>query len=193
MWMAIAVVVLVAAGACGYLLLRSRDTSAPRGEPAKATPPAEATKPAASAVSQAAPVRIATGTTRASAPPVSVNPADDLKMVCCQVGGAMHGAMPPFGKLHVTPTGLLFEATSRVISKAGDALDSSDGATTMQSLGSMEMGQYRFEIARSATQRVEFKGGKATLYVDGEVYMLEGLGPSGGVLGDWLRGNGFDS
>jgi hypothetical protein len=122
-----------------------------------------------------------------------LNAAEDLKMICCQVGGAMHGAMPPFGKLHLTDTGLLFEATSRVISKAGDALDSSDGATTMQSLGSMEMGQYRFVIPRSATQKVQFQGAKATLYVDDDVYTLEGLGPSAGTLASWLQANGFDS
>ncbi len=105
----------------------------------------------------------------------------------------MHGAMPPFGKLRLTPDGLLFEATSRVTSKAGDALDSSDGATTMQSLGSMEMGQFRFEIPRSATQKVQFQGAKATLYVDDAVYVLEGLGPSAGTLAGWLQANGFDS
>ena len=105
----------------------------------------------------------------------------------------MHGAMPPFGKLHVTPDGLLFEATSRVISKAGDALDSSDGATTMQSLGSIEMGQFRFEIQRSATQKVQFLGNKATLFVDDAVYVLEGLGPSARTLAGWLQANGFDS
>ena len=179
MWIAIAVVVLVAAGACAFLLLRARGQSEPapsesKGAASKGTeskgaapkPPQSPPKPAQPATE---PVRIATGSTRAAAAPVAVNPAQDLKMICCQVQGAMHGAMPPFGKLQVTPQGLLFEATSRVISKAGDALDSSDGATTMQSLGSMEMGQYRFEIARSATQRVEFKGNKATLYVDGDV------------------------
>ncbi len=105
----------------------------------------------------------------------------------------MHGAMPPFGKLHLTESGLTFEATSRVTSKAGDALDSSDGATTMQSLGSMEMGQYRFEIPRSATQKVQFQGAKATLYVDDVVFTLEGLGPSAGTLAGWLQANGFDS
>ena len=183
MWIAIALVVLIAAGASGLLLKRAR----------KADEPAKPTSPPTPVAVQASPVRTATARTRAPAAAAVLNAAEDLKMICCQVQGAMHGAMPPFGKLHVTPTGLLFEATSRVISKAGDALDSSDGATTMQSLGSMEMGQYRFEIPRESTQKVQFHDNKATLYVDGEVFVLEGLGPSGGVLAGWLQANGFDS
>ena len=105
----------------------------------------------------------------------------------------MHGAMPPFGKLLATPAGLVFEAGSRVVSAAGDHLDDSDGATTMQSLGSMEMGAFRFEIPRGATQKVEFHGARAILHVDGITYVLEGLGPSAKTLALWLQGNGFDS
>ncbi len=182
MWIAIAIVVLIAAGVSAYLLLRGR---AAANVPARThTPPAEP---------QTALPRPATTRTRAPAVVTPLNAAEDLKMICCQIHGAVHGAMPPFGKLHVTPTGLLFEATSRVISKAGDALDSSDGATTMQSLGSMEMGQYRFEIPRSATQKIQFQGAKATLWVDEDIYVLEGLGPSAGTLAGWLQANGFDS
>ena len=184
MWIAIAIVVVLAAGAGAFLTMRGRGTASAPPPPAPVAP-TPTPKPATP--------RPAAARSRAPSVVVAANPAEDLKMICCQVHGAMHGAMPPFGKLLVTATGLLFEASSRVISKAGDALDSSDGATTMQSLGSMEMGQFSFEIPRSATQKVEFSGSKATLWVDDNVFVLEGLGPTAGTIAGWLQANGFDS
>lgn len=181
--LAIAVVVTVAIVAIVVLVLRSRQAP----PPAASAPPAPTPAPAARVSgAQSAAARPASGAVGAAI-------AGDLRMVCCQVRGAMHGAMPPFGKLSTTPTGLVFEANSRVISAAGDAIDSSDGATTMQSLGTMEMGQFRFEIPRAATQRVEFSGNKAKLFVDRDTFVLEGLGPSAKQLSAWLQGNGFDS
>lgn len=159
----------------------------PLSEPASLPTPARAVRPSGITRETRTPTA-PPGQSSSNLPPLG----GEVRGICCQVHGSMHGAMPPFGKLFATPAGLVFEATSRVISAAGGGLDDSDGATTMQSLGTMEMGTFRFEIPRDATQKVVFQGARATLSVDGTEYVLEGLGPAGKTLALWLQGNGFD-
>ena len=61
-------------------------------------------------------------------------------MVSCTVDGAVHGAMPPFGKLKVDGDLFVFEAASRVQAASAAGLDSGEHASTIQSLGTVELG-----------------------------------------------------
>ena len=118
MWIAIAIVVVLAAGAGAFLTMRGRGTASAPPPPAPVAP-TPTPKPATP--------RPAAARSRAPSVVVAANPAEDLKMICCQVHGAMHGAMPPFGKLRVTATGLLFEAGSADALAHTDADGDSDG------------------------------------------------------------------
>ncbi|MBI5610215.1 MAG: hypothetical protein HY902_15165 [Deltaproteobacteria bacterium] len=119
-----------------------------------------------------------------AAPPVAAT----FDRVSCNLGGAVHGAMPPFGKLSMDGDVLIFEATSRVVTKTGALAD--DGSATLQSLGSVEMGQFRFEWPRASITGVEFHSQTATLHCDGHTYQIEGLGGHGAALKGWLVAQG---
>lgn len=117
--------------------------------------------------------------------------ASELKMVSCEVDGKLHGAMPPFGRLVVEDGGFAFEAASRVVALSG-ALASGDGASTMQSVGNIEMGKFRYDIALTQVAATAFEGGhKAVIEAEGRRYVFEGFGPSAKLLHDWLRGRGL--
>lgn len=118
-------------------------------------------------------------------------PAAELKKVSCTVGHGVHGAMPPFGLLRASEQGLVFEASSRVMAASTAGLASGDGASTMQSVGSVEMGQFRFEVPRADLQRVESTGAKVVFHTAEETYTFEGIGPAAQQLQPWLRDHGF--
>lgn len=119
-------------------------------------------------------------------------PAPELKMVSCTVGNGVHGAMPPFGRLRAIETGIVFEASSRVMAATAAGFDSGDGASTMQSLGSVEMGQYRFDVLRAEVQELSAAGPRVTVRTSGETYIFEGVGPTARQLQPWLRDHGYD-
>ncbi len=131
-----------------------------------------------------APVAIPAPPATPAAPPVAAT----FERVSCNLAGAVHGAMPPFGKLTVADDVLIFEATSRVVTKTGALAD--DGSATLQSLGSVEMGKFRFEWPLTAISGVEFQSQTATLHCDGQTYHIEGLGGHGAGLQGWLAGHG---
>jgi len=114
----------------------------------------------------------------------------ELKAVSCETAGAVHGAMPPFGSLRVDGDTLRYQAGTRLVAMAGGGLASGDGASTMQSLGSVERGDYQFAIARAEIRSVTLAGSSATVEA-GTTFRFEGLGASGGQLAPWLRGHGF--
>ena len=112
-------------------------------------------------------------------------------MVSCEVDGKLHGAMPPFGRLLAEDATIAFEASSRVVALSGN-LASGDGVSTMQSVGNIEMGKFRYEFNVTAVSASEFEGAqKAIIEADGRRYVFEGLGPSAKLLHDWLRGHGL--
>jgi len=122
--------------------------------------------------------------------PVAAPPAPlTLDRVSCLTNGAMHGAMPPFGRLSCDNGVISFEATSRVVSKAGGLGD--DGSSTLQSLGAIEMGRYRFEIPVATVQRVDFGRNKATVHADAGVFEFEGIAVCGAQLQPWFAQNGL--
>jgi hypothetical protein len=115
----------------------------------------------------------------------------ELKMVSCEVDGKLHGAMPPFGKLTCDGQMLTFDAVSRVVALSG-ALASGDGASTMQSMGSIEMGKFRYELPLGEVAAVAYDGTRqAQLTCGGKTYAFEGLGPSAKLLHSWLAGHGI--
>jgi len=123
-----------------------------------------------------------------AAPPAKVPVPDAFERVSCNLAGAVHGAMPPFGKLTMAGDVLIFEATSRVVTKTGALAD--DGSATLQSLGSVEMGQFRFDWPLAAITSLEFHSQTATLQHDGHTYQIEGLGGHGAALRGWLVAQG---
>ena len=161
----------------------------PRAEPivlpserAAAVPPSPATiRPAEAAPAAPAPP--------AAAPADSSAPSPDLTGVSCAADGAVHGALPPFGRLAFAEETLAYEAGTRVVAKDG-GLDSGDGASTMQSLGTIERGNYRYTIARADLESVDVAGHRVTVNAGGRSYVFEGIGPSATKLGAWLRSHG---
>lgn len=119
-------------------------------------------------------------------------PAPELKMVSCTVDNGVHGAMPPFGRLRAIDTGLVFEATSRVMAATGEGFATGEGATTMQSVGSVEMGKYRFDVARAEVRSVVAEGKRVTVKTTGKTYLFEGIGPTAKQIVPWLHDHGYD-
>ncbi len=118
--------------------------------------------------------------------------ASELKPVNCLTKGSMHGAMPPFGKLSLDAGALIFEATTRIVAGTTSGLAADDdGASTMQSIGSMESGSFRFEIQPDRVKTVAFDGKRAIVTTQDQVYVFEGLGVSSKQLKPWLEAQGF--
>ncbi|MBM4342341.1 MAG: hypothetical protein FJ100_03065 [Deltaproteobacteria bacterium] len=180
-------VALAIAVAVGLVAMRKKAPAAqpPDPAPASARPPVSP-GPAASPVA-AAPA--------APAKPITVPPVQEasapaeLDKVSCTYNSAVHGAMPPFGKLSCADGVVVFEATSRVVTKAGGLGE--DGSSTLQSLGAIEMGRFRFEIAPSTVQRVDFSPNRATVHADSGIYQFEGLANCGPQLKPWFGAQGL--
>lgn len=104
----------------------------------------------------------------------------------------MHGAMPPFGKLSIEVGALIFDATTRIVAGTSSGLASDDdGASTMQSIGSMESGKFHFEIQPDHVKTVTFEGKRATVTTHDQAYVFEGLGACSAQLKPWLEAQGF--
>ncbi|MSQ81379.1 MAG: hypothetical protein EXR77_00440 [Myxococcales bacterium] len=113
-----------------------------------------------------------------------------LDKVSCTFNTALHGAMPPFGKLSFSGGVVLFEASSRVVTKAGGLGE--DGSSTLQSLGAIEMGKFRFEIEAATVQRIDFGPKSATVHADSGTYLFEGLATCGPLLKPWFGSHGLE-
>lgn len=146
----------------------------------KKAPPATPSAPASSAAAPAAP----------AAPAVPAAPIGPYERVSCTHGNGVHGAMPPFGKLSNVNGVLVFEAVTRVVTKAS-ALGS-DGSATLQSLGAVERGAYRFDIPLETIQRLDFRGSVASLYCDAGQFEFEALGNAGPQFKAWLQAQGLE-
>lgn len=125
----------------------------------------------------------------APAPAPVVNVPESLDKISCKHGVAVLGAMPPFGILRCVDSTLIYEAKSRVVTKASAPGD--DGSSTLQSLGAVEMGNYRLEIGFATIQRVDFASNTATVHADLGVVALEALGGGGPKLKAWLAAKGL--
>ncbi len=189
--MAAVAVALAIAVAIGVVAMRKKASAEPARDPAPAPAPAPAAAPVVSRPpSGPAPVPAAPTARPAVVPIVpAVTPATVLDKVSCTFNSAVHGAMPPFGKLSCADGVVLFEASSRVVTKAGGLGE--DGSSTLQSLGAIEMGRFRFEIAANTVQRVDFSPNRATVHADSGVYQFEGLANCGPQLRPWFGAQGL--
>lgn len=191
---AVGAAALAIAVAVGLLVMRKKAASAAADDPAQAAaPPVTASAPTRAAAIPPAPA--APAPAPVARPPVTVPPVQEatapavLDKVSCTFNSAVHGAMPPFGKLSSADGVVLFEATSRVVTKAGGLGE--DGSSTLQSLGAIEMGRFRFEIATSSVQRVDFATNRATVHADSGVYQFEGLASCGPQIKPWFGAQGL--
>lgn len=171
----------------------SPTASAPVSPPASApvSPPASATAGRATLAAATRPVSAPAPIAAAAkpAPAVGELPAV-LDKVSCTFNTALHGAMPPFGKLSFSGGVVLFEASSRVVTKAGGLGE--DGSSTLQSLGAIEMGKFRFEIEAATVQRIDFGPKSATVHADSGTYLFEGLATCGPLLKPWFGSHGLE-
>ncbi len=117
-------------------------------------------------------------------------PTGSYQRVSCSTQNGVHGAMPPFGTLSCTDGVLVFEATSRVVTKASAV--GGDGSATLQSLGAVERGNYRFEITMDTVQRIDMKGSTAAVHCDAGLFEFEALGNAGPNLRAWLVAQGLE-
>lgn len=167
---------LLVVAVIAFLALRGKKPGDSAGLPTATSTPAPIASPRTSAVTD-----LDAGTA----------PAPELKLVSCTVGHGVHGAMPPFGRLRTSEQGLVFEASSRVLAASTAGFASGDGASTMQSLGSVEMGQFRFDVPRADVQALEAAGSKVVVRTGTETYTFEGLGASAKQLVPWFRDHGY--
>lgn len=139
MVLGIVAVVAVAAGALGWTLLRSRGSAAPSDAPAVVEAP-----------------------TAAAAPPRPEPPARaaPIGRVMLERKGLVLGAVPPYGTLEIDSEGRArFAAATKIVGATASSLLGGDGGSTMQSLGTMEMGAFeeRFSV-RGADVRMDEAG-----------------------------------
>lgn len=104
-----------------------------------------------------------------------------LTRVSCKDSEAVYGAMPPYGSLSMDGDVLCFAARSRVITKAAGH----DGSQTLQSLGTVEVGDYQLRLTRITN--VRFAGNKA--YASGREgeWELALLGPNPAELREFCQ------
>lgn len=122
--------------------------------------------------------------------PETAAPSGPYERVSCSTSLGVHGAMPPFGTLSFAGGILVFEATSRVVTKASAV--GSDGSATLQSLGAVERGSYRFEIPIDTVQRIDMKGSTASVFCDDGQFEFQALGNAGPKLRAWLTAQGLE-
>ncbi len=120
-------------------------------------------------------------------------PAAELSNITCTYGNCIYGMMPPFGQIHAEGSRLVFTSTSRVTSASSSGIDSSETASTMQSVGSFEIGQFHFELNRGDILSVQIDGSRATIDTPAGPYSFEGVGTSARQLIPWLRDHGVQS
>ena len=193
----IAVVVALCLVVALVLVLKARSKAVDAAQPSPAN--------SAQTAGEASPSRASAGAGAASASasiaplvkapvalqlPETAAPSGPYERVSCSTANGVHGAMPPFGTLSCAGGVLVFEATSRVVTKASAV--GSDGSATLQSLGAVERGTYRFEIPLDTVQRADMKGGTASVYCDGGLFEFEALGNAGPKLRAWLAAQGLD-
>lgn len=130
-------------------------------------------------------------TQAAAAPAAAASASGRVEHVMLETEGAAYGAVPPYGTIERTATGLTFTAQTRIVSASGVDLFSGEGSSTMQSMGSMEMGEFAFAIPLEGATATADEGG-LDLDADGQRYRLIGLGPAAETLPKLLRSAGVE-
>jgi len=106
-----------------------------------------------------------------------------LTRVSCKDHEAMYGAMPPYGELSMDGDVLCYCARSRVLTKAAG----NDGSQTLQSLGTVELGDYQLRLTRISG--VRFAGKKAFVTGREGEWELALLGPDPAELRAFCQQN----
>ncbi len=155
----VAVIAIVA-----FVLIRRSSTAQVAGSGAN-TPATEAPRPASPAPAPTAPA-----------------PPERLERLLVEVDGMILGAVPPYGMVEFDGTHAHFVAQTRIVAAAGDGVLGGDASSTMQSLGSMEMGQFTCDL--------ELDGATIEMEPDGEGVRVVSGGRSArfaAVAGDHAR------
>ncbi len=138
-------------------------------------------------VAPAAPVA-AVPTAAAPPPPVVDGP---FERVTLELQGTVYGAVPPFGQFDKTDDGVVFTAQSRVVAADDGGMATGDGASTIQSLGTMEFGEFRYAFTAEEVGALDTGDGEPEtalhLNHDGKAHRLVGLGGRGAELAAWLK------
>ncbi len=137
---AVVVIVVVVARATR----RRKGPSAGAGGEDAATP-ASAPRPAPAASASATPQAPPAAPPAVGPMPRKAPPAP-LEQVMLEVEGMLLGAIPPFGTLTFDDGVARFSAHSRIVAATASGLLGNDGGSTMQSMGSMEIGDFVVEF-----------------------------------------------
>jgi hypothetical protein len=136
----------------------------------------------------------------ASSPAAPVQPSapaaakpDVVERIMLDADGAVFGAVPPFGSLRIEDDNLVFTAVSRIVSATGSGLFDGDGSSTMQSMGSMESGDYRYEIPLrdDGDTNCKLDDDAVVIVVGGKAHRFIPLGGGKATLHAFLRNAGF--
>ena len=130
--------------------------------------------------------------TAAAPPPAVVD--GPFERVTLEVQGTVYGAVPPFGQFDDAADGVVFTAQSRVVAADDGGMATGDGASTIQSLGTMEFGEFRYTFTADDVKALDVGDGEPEtalhLNHDGKTHRLVGLGGRGVELATWLRDHG---
>lgn len=148
------------------------DGAAPLGGPAAAPTPAPSPAPTV------------------PPPAATAAPTGRIEHVMLETGGSVYGAVPPYGNLTLEGDVLRYEATTSIVSASGSVLFSGEGSSTLQSMGSMEMGNFVFTVPTRGSSASEADGG-VDVVADGETYRFVGLGPGSVEVPKLLRAAGI--
>lgn len=127
-----------------------------------------------------------------AAAPAPATKTDAFERVTLEQDGTVYGAVPPFGVFTREGDIAVFTAKSRVVAADNAGIATGDGASTIQSLGSMEFGEFRhtFTPAQVAALDTGDNTPESALLIsdDEHTFRLVGLGGRGGELAVWLKG-----
>lgn len=81
-----------------------------------------------------------------AAPAPARSAPEPLQQVLLEFEGMILGAIPPFGTVTFADGVVRYEAHSRIVAATAGGLLGNDGGSTMQSMGSMEIGEFVVEF-----------------------------------------------
>lgn len=151
---------VVAVGIVLFLASRGRSKAAATESAASAAGTDAAASSAASAP--------ATGAAASGAPTTGAPTNQQLERLLVEVDGMILGAVPPYGVIQFVGTMAHFTAQTRIVAAAGDGVLGGDASSTMQSLGSMEMGEFTCDLDLAGASIEMEPGGEGVRVVSGD-------------------------
>ncbi len=118
-----------------------------------------------------------------------------LDRITLEIKGMVYGAVPPFGRLEVQDGVVTFTAQSRVVGADDGGIATGDAASTIQSLGTMEFGEFSHTYDPTKVTELDVGDGEPEtalqLTVDGDTHRMVGLGGRNVELASWLKARGI--